>query len=351
MNADNPAVIMRAYDLGIRHFDTAWAYQNGRNEEMIGKVLSENGFGNDIVLATKTELGLGNTSFFFLKDYEELKQKHGKETDQKLTEAFLERFETSLRRLQRKCVDILYVHSVADPELIELPFVLEILAKLKREGKIRFAGISVHRREAEIVNKAAEMKFYDAVLVPINFKRENREAILKSMKNAHDNGIATIAMKTQAVWGGKTKETHHTASLKWVMQHDFIDTSIPGVTTFEQLEEDFSVAKNVSFTDEEERYILDYWRTEIGSVERPCQQCERCLATCPKKTDIPELMRTYMYAAGYQNFEQSRITYERIPAERNLSNCADCRRCTARCHYGLEIVSNIRQLKAIFDYA
>ena len=38
MNADNPAVMQNAYDLGIRHFDTAWRYQNGRNERMVGNV-------------------------------------------------------------------------------------------------------------------------------------------------------------------------------------------------------------------------------------------------------------------------------------------------------------------------
>src|ERR1022692_440074 len=36
MNADVPGLLRRAYELGIRHFDTAAAYQNGRNEEMVG---------------------------------------------------------------------------------------------------------------------------------------------------------------------------------------------------------------------------------------------------------------------------------------------------------------------------
>src|ERR1700690_3990254 len=43
MNADVPGLLRRAYELGIRHFDTAAVYQQGRNEEMVGAVIKEMG--------------------------------------------------------------------------------------------------------------------------------------------------------------------------------------------------------------------------------------------------------------------------------------------------------------------
>lgn len=39
MNADIPGLLRRSYELGIRHFDTAASYQQGRNEEMVGQVI------------------------------------------------------------------------------------------------------------------------------------------------------------------------------------------------------------------------------------------------------------------------------------------------------------------------
>src|SRR5512135_2783814 len=36
MNADVPGLIPRSYQLGVRHFDTAAHYQEGRNESMVG---------------------------------------------------------------------------------------------------------------------------------------------------------------------------------------------------------------------------------------------------------------------------------------------------------------------------
>ena len=41
MNADVPGLLRRAYEVGIRHFDTAAGYQQGRNEEMVGQVIKD----------------------------------------------------------------------------------------------------------------------------------------------------------------------------------------------------------------------------------------------------------------------------------------------------------------------
>src|SRR5580765_1631877 len=53
MNADVPGILRRAYELGIRHFDTAAVYQNGRNEEMVGSVVKEMGIRDKVVISTK----------------------------------------------------------------------------------------------------------------------------------------------------------------------------------------------------------------------------------------------------------------------------------------------------------
>src|SRR5271165_5803936 len=53
MNADVPGLLRRAHELGIRHFDTAAGYQNGRNEEMVGQVIKEMGVRDKVVISTK----------------------------------------------------------------------------------------------------------------------------------------------------------------------------------------------------------------------------------------------------------------------------------------------------------
>src|SRR5213076_2006182 len=44
--------LQRAVDLGCNFFDTAWAYGDGRSEQILGKVLQSNG-GKKLYVATK----------------------------------------------------------------------------------------------------------------------------------------------------------------------------------------------------------------------------------------------------------------------------------------------------------
>ena len=346
MNADNPAVMKRAYDLGIRHFDTAWRYQNGRNEEMVGNVIEEMDIRDKIILATKVPLAFGNRSSYTLDELEDLKKTQGNDLEKRLKQDYLDTFETSLKRLKQKYVDILYVHSVKDPGTVQLPFLLEALAQLKKEGKTRFVGVSTHRNEVDIINKVVEEKFFDVILAPVNYKTSRREAIKEALRRANEQGIGIVAMKTQAVYDNST-ETNHTAALKYVMQNTYITTAIPGFTTFDQLDEDFSVARNLEYTKEEEKYLNAFWEKQTA-VNMPCQQCETCMDMCPQNIDVPDLMRTYMYATGYRNLEHARITYDSISKNRNLSSCTDCTSCRIKCPNGLDVASNIRHLKSIF---
>jgi predicted aldo/keto reductase-like oxidoreductase len=351
MNADNPAVMKAAYEAGIRHFDTAWRYQNGRNEQMVGQVIREMGIRDKIVLATKVPLAFGNHSSYTTEEMAEQRKIHGKDLERKLKEDYIKTFEESLQRLQQDYVDILYVHSVKDPATVELPFLQEALAQLKKQGKVRFLGVSSHRRILPVFNRVIELDFYDLILSPFNFKITGIEQVEEVLQRARRKGLGVVAMKTQALYG-PGRQTHHTAALKYVLQHEFIDTAIPGFTTFDQLEEDFSVARDLGYTPEEKQFFDDYLagkrEQDVARADLPCQGCETCLNTCPRGVDIPDLMRTYMYAAGYANFEQARITYQTLGDSQNLNRCRDCRTCTAACQNGLDIRGNLQRLASLF---
>src|SRR5437879_828035 len=58
MNADVPGILRRSYELGIRHFDTAAVYQNGRNEEMVGSVIKEMGIRDKVDISPSRESAL-----------------------------------------------------------------------------------------------------------------------------------------------------------------------------------------------------------------------------------------------------------------------------------------------------
>ena len=50
---NDPGVVQAAYELGIRHFDTAGSYAFGRNEQMVGRVLHKMRVRDKAFIATK----------------------------------------------------------------------------------------------------------------------------------------------------------------------------------------------------------------------------------------------------------------------------------------------------------
>src|SRR5664280_1634368 len=132
MRADNPNLCKAAYEKGIKLFDTANVYQNGNNEIMLGNLLKDYPR-NSFYLATKIKpAGV---------------DREGKPSEQTTAEDFLSKFSTSLSRLKMDYVDILYVHDVRNPELLEYKPILNAIKTLKKEGKIKFAGFSTHSNE------------------------------------------------------------------------------------------------------------------------------------------------------------------------------------------------------------
>jgi len=333
MNADVPGILRRSYELGIRHFDTAAVYQNGRNEEMVGSVIKEMGIRDKVVISTKqgTRSSSQNTA--------EAKKR------------FIDGVEASLRRLQMDHVDIVYHHGVdsADHATAEGP--IEALQTLKKEGKTRFIGISTHDT-VEVLNAVVPLNVFDVALVTLNYTMAHDAEKLATIERSAKSGIGIVAMKTQA--GGTVRPDaklpqelppeSQTALLKWVLNHDFVATAIPGFSTYEHLEQDFSVIRNLAYTDAEKNFLAN--RAFVAQAEF-CQQCGQCREDCPKQVDIPALMRSHMYAVQYHNVSMARHLLAKSEVGRGLDACRSCGFCRARCRNTVQIARKIAQLKEL----
>jgi len=342
MNADNPALVRRSFEMGIRHFDTASGYQKGRNEEMVGSVFKELKAREQVVIATKIPPGRP-----------ELLDQMG---DKLIAEDFLARLDQSLARLQTDYVDILYIHNVSDPAMLKRPGLLAAIDKAKKAKKARFVGFSTHKNMGECLEAAATAGRFDVILTVINYAMAGDQAVLEAMKKAAAAGIGLVAMKTQCrqAWSKESESgtQYHegsvwqTALLKWALRQESVTTAIPGYTTFQQLEADWPVAFNLDFTPEESQFLSDPG-VKLG-MAHVCRQCGGCAGSCPAGADVPALVRAHMYAADYGNFSEMRRALAELPEGRGLQNCIDCKECKAVCVRGVRIARRLGELKAIF---
>jgi len=340
MNSDSPDLIRKALDMGVTHLDTAHSYLRGKSETVIGEVIKKRGGRDKVYIATKMK-------FERDRDKGEFSARGGPCTPGATEENLEKQLHKSLERLQTDYVDILYLHNCTSPAMVTNRLMMKAFSKVKQQGKARFIGISTHTKEPECIRAAADAKIWDVVLTAQNFLKENRDEIAQANAYAVSRGVGIIAMKTQ---GGvrlsqeKKVQVNHAAALKWVLGDENVCTTIPGMTTFDQLDLDFGVMANLALSEQERRDL------EISAMLKGplfCQNCGSCVETCPQDVRIPTLMRAFMYQEGYGNLWEARMAVADLPSQRGLEMCRNCSRCTALCRNGIDIHARLRSLMAM----
>ena len=330
MNADNPAVVQAALEAGITFLDTAWGYQRGQNEKMIGQVVA--GRARDsFMIATKIPGPNRDRSLQGLDGAP-------------LEQAFLAKFDESLGRLGLDHVEILYLHNNSAPEHVQNPVIIGALQKVKKAGKARFVGITTHSNEPAVIRAAVGTKGYDVILTSYNFRQDHRDEMRQAVAEAAAAGLGVVAMKTQAgaYWDKeKQQPINMKAALKWVLNDPNVTTAIPGFTTFDQLKEDFSVVSDITLTPQDLK-DLRLGETVAGLY---CQQCGQCLAGCSKGLPIPDLMRGYMYAYGYRNLQAAHELVGSL--DLGADPCGSCAACRAVCAKGFDIADRVKDISRL----
>jgi len=320
MLTPEPEVLTIAFDNGVNYVDTARRYMDGRNEEIVAKALK--GRRDKVYVATKT-LPVSRSKEDIIRDVE-----------------------TSLRTLETDYIDVIQLHNLDSKERIFVPETREALALLKKQGKVRFCGVTTHKNETEVLNALVDDKerFFDTCLVKYNF--ESPQGVGEAIARAAKAGIGIVAMKTQA-GGYKTealgKVSPHQAALKWVLQNPNVTMAIPGMKDLAQLREDIAVM-GMPFQYADER-ILRTYRAAIAGFY--CDLCGTCEGTCPRGVEISTINRSLMYAEGYRSARLALATYREVPHAASAAVCNECPVCVATCIRGLNIAQKMEQARSL----
>jgi predicted aldo/keto reductase-like oxidoreductase len=327
MVTSDSSVIERAVDMGINHFDTARVYQRGNNEHMVGAALKSKR--KQIILASKTLAP----------------DKAGA----------LQHLDQSLEALSTDYLDIWYLHDKrrsADltDDLIEAQQIA------KKQGKIRFAGLSFHSGYAnDIIPAVIRSGKIDVVLLTFNFAMGDRwDAVIKTLDETR---IGVIAMKVIAGSldidpGYNYKRSHEIlkqpgaplAALKWVLQKPHVHCAIPSMRDMEQLEENVQ-AMSAPFTDADKKILA----AQLERV-RPfyCWMCGECEGACPKGLPVADMLRFLHYADGYRQYDLGRESFVALSEDVRAVRCSTCKVCKVKCPHGVQVAQRLSHTQELF---
>lgn len=173
------ALIEACQDLGINSIDSAEIYGDGEGERRVGKSIK--GKRDRWIISTKFGIRRGS---------------NGERISNARPETIRPSLENSLTRLQTDYVDIYQYHSPPDSEFIEEA--KEVLETLKREGKIRFYGISTNNYR--VLEQLVRANAVDVVLFSQSLIRKPSE-ILSLIEKHNLGGMVRGAMESGKLSG------------------------------------------------------------------------------------------------------------------------------------------------------
>jgi aryl-alcohol dehydrogenase-like predicted oxidoreductase len=186
----------RSVELGCNFFDTAWGYGSGRSEQILGQLVKRY---PDKLLYCATKIPPKNFKWPSQSTYT-------------LDECFpydhiIEYTEKSLKNLNTECIGLQQFHVWEDgwSERDEWKNAVE---KLKKDGKIRFIGISVNRWEPDNVLKTLKTELIDTVQVIYNiFDQAPEDHLFPLCRNLDIGVIARVPFDEGSLTGTLTNDT------------------------------------------------------------------------------------------------------------------------------------------------
>lgn len=301
-------ILRKAYDGGMRFFDTARAYSD--SEEKLGEAF---GTGyvkrEDIIIATKTP---AKTPDDFWKD-----------------------LETSLNKLKTDYIDIYQFHLMSECWLPgQDNGMYECMEKAKELGKIRHIGGTAHK--LGVGQQIAQCGMYETLQYPISYLADDKEKELIEICNKNDVGL--ICMKALA--GGLITDSK--AAMAFMTQYDGL-VPIWGIQKESELDEWLSYMDDTpQMTDEIASFIRSEQEDLAGEFCRGCGYCMPCtvgiqINNCNRMALMLRRAPSKVWLSDHWQEEMKKV-----------EDCINCGACLPKCPYGLDIPTLLK--KNLEDY-
>ena len=184
---DSTNTLLRCNEIGIRHWDTADVYGDGKSEKIIGSIWDKLSRSN-IFLATKTGYDSGQYKHYYHPDH------------------MRKQMEQSLINLRTDYVDLYYLHHCDFGDHDEyFSDALEMVQRFREEGKTRFIGLSDW--DASKIMKFIDVVKPDVIQPYRNLMNDSFVSSgLKNWVNDHNIGVCFFSPIMHGLLTGKYKQ-------------------------------------------------------------------------------------------------------------------------------------------------
>lgn len=336
-------MIRYAIDQGVNYFDTAYIYNHGRSEEILGKALKD-GYREKVKIATKIP-------FWQAKNQDDLERMLDEE----------------LKRLDVDYIDMYLLHMLSHMNwnMVKELKVLDFLDKAKAEGKIKHVGFSFHDG-LHLLKEIIDTYDWEFCYIQLNYLDENYQAGLPGVKYAHEKGLAVVVMEplrggnlvkvvpedVQKIWDQAViKRTPAEWGLRWVANHPEVSAVLSGMSSMDQVKENieiFNEATHSSLTKEELMLIDQAKHIYKERIKFNCTQCNYCMP-CPQGVFIRGIFNFYNNAFLFGKKEEALQFHQRMEKiGRGASACNECGRCENICPQHLPIIKYLKEADHAF---
>jgi uncharacterized protein len=340
MSAHSPQYLDIAWKHGIRYFDTAKVYINGKSEKNIAA---------------------------WLKRYPERRKELflvSKEPARNGPEDLLKSIDERLEACGTDYLDLFFMHGIGPKshgkDSLNWPKsdrFRKVVEEIKESGKAKMVGFSCHDgRVSDYMNAAAEGGFVDAIMLAYNPFFEKGGDFDRAMEACYNAGIGLISMKEMRPFAKAPKKNPALEEVGLTTQQGILHE----VWSDHRIASICSSMDNIQQMQENSEAALKFQDT-LGKVQRDalkevamispasmCPGCPSCTAI-GKDTDFAfqDISRYLSYYEQDGDTDARHLYRELAPAARN-SNGIDLRKIQESCQFNVDYPQIVRRAEKYF---
>ena len=333
-------MIAYCMESGINYYDTAYGYHGGQSELVVGELL-KNYDRSSFYLASKFP-------GYDLSNMPKVK----------------EIFEEQLKKCQVEYFDFYMFHNVCEMNIeayLDPKFgIYEYLMEQKKNGRIKHLGFSTHGDIACMTrfleNYGKDMEFCQIELNYFDYKFQDAKGKVELldkwnipvwvMEPVRGGQLATLSDEATAkLKAARPDEDVPAWSFRFLQTIPSVVMTLSGMSNMEQLKANIKTYEECKPLNEAEMaLILSIADDMIAKTTVPCTGCHYCVSKCPKKLDIPFLLKLYNEAmvSGAGDFIAP-MALASIDKDKQPECCINCHSCEKVCPQTIHIPEELKK--------